>query len=159
MTVTLAHRLAVAMLVTALCAGPVSASVPSCCAKAATTGGKTSCCCAAKKAAETKSCCTKAKKSCCAHEEAAPEADTADDAQHAGLNQSKSSCCCKARLPQPAISESQVRSEQDSKSTLLNHDSYAVQVVPHVETRLLDAKTLQVPAGPGVQVLLCRWLI
>ena len=161
MAVTSARRIAVAMLVIALGAGPASASMPSCCAKAAATGGKASCCCGhARQAAETKSCCAKKQKSCCAHKEAASDNATLSGLkQGPGLKQGTSSCCCKARPPLPAIPEDQARSELCSKSIPPHHDSYLTPISPGAGIGIQDAQNLQVPAGPGFQVLLCRWLV
>ena len=167
MAVTLARRIAVAMLVIALCGSPAWASMPGCCAKAAATDGKTSCCCspshtqqAAGQSAANKSCCAKKQKSCCTHQEAASnDAPLSSLKQGAGLKQGMPNCCCKARLPLPAIPEDQARSELYSKSIPLHHDSYVTPVSPRAGAGIQDAQNLQVPAGPGFQVLLCRWLV
>ncbi len=160
----LATRCIASALALALSISPALAGGPGCCRGQAANAATGCPCCQQRAAAEHASadseddevpgCCAAKHKACCARAEE-PAGST-----QVGLavQPASSKCCCKARAPLPAVSETQFDLRIKHELLATAHVDAAPKAQMY-ETLALHRGGHEIPPAPSLQKLLCRWVV
>ena len=162
----LATRCIAGALALALSIAPALAGGPSCCRGQQADGGSSGCACCQQRAAfdpdttdqadddEPRSCCAAKQQSCCASRAKAKSAPQLGLA----VKPLSSNCCCKARPPIQAVSETQLDLRVKHDTLVAAHVDVALKPEVHESLALLRDQGEILPA-PSLQRLLCRWVV
>jgi hypothetical protein len=152
-------------LALALSIAPALAGGPSCCRGQGADAASSDCACCQQRAAfdqdttdqaddEPRSCCAAKQQSCCASRAKAKSAPQLGLA----VKPLSSNCCCKARPPIQAVSETQLDLRIKHDTLVTAHVDVALKPEVHESLALLRGQGEILPA-PSLQRLLCRWVV
>lgn len=166
MRTRLATRCVASALALALSIAPALAGGPSCCRGQRADSGSTGCACCQQNPAldqataddapdgQPQCCCAAKKKSCCASRAKSKSSTEPGLA----VKTPSSKCCCKARPPILAVSETQLDLRIKHDTLVTARVDVALKAQVH-ETLALHRGQGEILPAPSLQRLLCRWVV